>query len=60
MVRRWDVEDQRIVLGTALGRKNARHRVRVQAVGPQAVHRLGGDANQLAGAEQLRRLFDII
>ena len=48
---RGDVEDQGVVLGAALGREDALHRLRVQAVGPQAVHRLGGDAHQPAPPE---------
>ena len=55
-VRRGDVQNQRVVLGPPLGREDVAHGVRVQAIGPQAVHRLCGDAQQAAPAENLRRL----
>ena len=40
-----DVEDQGVVLGAALGLEDVGHRLRVKPVGPQAVHRLRGDAH---------------
>lgn len=46
-----DVEDQGVVLRTALGLKNMPHRFRVEAIGPQAVDRLRGDAQQAAVPE---------
>jgi hypothetical protein len=43
-----DVKDQGVVLRTALGLENMPHRFRVEAVGPQTVDRLRGDAQQAA------------
>ena len=43
-----DMEDQRVVLGTALCLENMQHGVLVQRVGAETVHRLGGDAQQAA------------
>ena len=40
--------DRWVVLRTALGLKNMPHRFRVEAIGPQAVDRLRGDAQQAA------------
>ena len=51
-----NMDDEGIVLGPALGLKDPLHRGAVQSVGPQAVHRLRGDAQQAAPAENLRRL----
>ena len=51
--------DQRVVGGAALGRKNFCHRRVVTSVGGQAVHRLGGQAEQLAVTQRLRRLGDV-
>ena len=59
-VRPRDVQDQGVVLGAALGLKDPAHRSGVQPVGPQAVHRLGGDAHQAAGAEQVRGGLDVL
>ena len=55
-----DMKNQRVVLGTALGRKNVTYRLAVQPVGPQAVHRLSGDAQQTSLAEDVRRLPDLL
>ncbi len=46
-----DVEDQGVVLRTALGLENMPYRFRVEAVGPQAVDRFRGDAQQAAVPE---------
>ena len=59
-IRRGDVEDQRIILRAAFCRKNTRDRLRVQAVGPQAVHRLGGNAQQAAPAQDRRALRHLV
>ena len=46
------MNDERVVLGTALGFKNAADGVFVQGVGREAVDRLGGDGHQLAGGQK--------
>ena len=40
------MEDQGVVLGTALGLENMADRLRIQPVGPQTVDRLRGDAQK--------------
>ena len=40
------MEDQGVVLGAALGLEDVPHRFAVEAIGPQAVHRLRGDAHK--------------
>ena len=54
------MQDQWVVLGAALGLKNAGHRLWIKAVGPQAVDRLRGDADQPAPADDLRRLRQVL
>ena len=49
------VHDQRVVGRAALGGKDGAHRRVVAGVGRQAVDRLGGQAEQLAGGEPLDR-----
>ena len=51
-----DVEDQGVILGTALGLEDLSHGGGVQAVGAQAVDRLRGEGQKAAGAEDGRRL----
>ena len=49
------VDDEGVVLGTALGLEDAGHGLRVAGVGAQAVHGLGGESAAFALADQLRR-----
>ena len=42
------MDDQRIVAGPPLDRKNAGHGLRVQGIGTQSVDRLGRKSDQLA------------
>ena len=42
------MDDEGVILGTALGLENAAHRILVQAVGAQAVDRLRGNAEKAA------------
>ena len=46
------MEDQGVILGTALCRKDSGNGVFIQAVGPQTVNRLRGNRHQLALADQ--------
>ena len=46
-----NVDDQRVAVRPALGRKDALHRRRVQRIGPQAIDSLGGKGNQFAGGQ---------
>ena len=55
-----DVQNQRIVLGPALGQKDLLHRLRIQSVGSQTVNRFGGDAHQTARPDQLGGSFEIL
>ncbi len=45
------MEDEGVVLGTALGLKDPAHGLGIQSVGPQAVDRLRRDAQQAAVPE---------
>ena len=54
------MDDEGIVLGPALGLKDPLHRGAVQSVGPQAVHRLRGDAHQAAVLQDLGRCADLV
>ena len=47
-----DVDDQRIIRRAALGAEDAQHRLRVHGVRAQAVHRFGGEGDQLALGQQ--------
>ena len=53
-----NVQDQGVVLRATLGLEDAAHRVLVQAVGSQTVHRLRGDPQQAAPPQYGRRLRD--
>ena len=53
-----DMDDERVVLGTALGEKDFRHRLLIHGVGAQTVDRLRRDGDQAACADDLRRLGD--
>ena len=55
-----DVQDERIVLGPALGQKDLLHSLRIQPVGPQPVDRLGGNAHQAAGFNQCGGSFEVV
>ena len=55
-----DMDDEGIVLGPALGLEDPLHRGAVQGVGPQAVHRLRGDAHQAAVPQDLGRCGDLV
>ena len=46
------MEDEGVVLGTPLGNEDFGHRVGIQAVGTQAVHRFRGDGHQLTGLDE--------
>lgn len=58
--RRRYMENERVVLGPALGRENIRHCLWVQSVGPQAIDGLRGDTQQTASPDDLRRRNDVI
>ena len=63
LFRPADVQDQGIVLGTALGFEDFCYGGFVQPVGAETVDRLCGDGNQLALPDQLggtRRGFRIL
>ena len=47
-----DVDDEGVVLGAALGRKDLFHRAAVAGVGGDAVHRLGGQGDDLPLPQQ--------
>ena len=49
------MQDQRVVLRTAFRRKDMRHRLRIQPVGPKAVNGLRRDTYQTAPADDLCR-----
>ena len=51
------MENEGVVLRTALGLKDMGHRLRIQTVGPQAVHCLGWDTQKAPPPQNLRRLF---
>lgn len=46
LFRTRDVKDQGVVPGPPFGCENFVHSLRIQAVGPQTVHRLGGNGHQ--------------
>ena len=54
------MENQRVILRTALGLENVQHGILIEGIGPQAVHGLRGDAQQAARAEDLRRPYNLI
>ena len=49
------MDDERIVLGTALGLKNTAHRLFVQRIRAQTVDRFRGNPQQAAASDDLRR-----
>ena len=55
LLRAADVENQGVVLGTALGLKDLGNGLFVQAIGPQTINRFRGDGHQLPLLNQIRR-----
>ena len=53
-----DVHDHRMIGGPALHREQAAHRVGVRGVGAEAVHGLGRERDELAGAQRVDRARD--
>ena len=53
------MDDEGIVLGTALGFKDPQNGVGVQSVGRQTVDRFGGDAHHLPLPQQFSGFLDI-
>ena len=49
------MENQRVILGPALGLKYFQHRIGIQTVGAQAIDRLRGNAQQPAASDDVRR-----
>ena len=58
LIRLRNVQNQRVVLGSALGGKNLLRRFGVETVGAQSVNGLGGKNYQFSPAQKIRRLFD--
>ena len=54
------MENQWVVLGPSLGLKNMSHRLGIQTIGPQAIHRLCWDSQKAAPADNLRRSLDLL
>lgn len=55
-----NMEDQGIILRPALGLEDVGHRLRVQAIGAQAIDRLRGDSQEASPADDLRRRLDLL
>ena len=54
------MQDQRVVLRTALGLENMQHGFLVQPVGTEAVDRLGRDGDELTFTQELGREGDVL
>ena len=53
------MDDEWVVLGTALGLKNAQHSIGVQCIGRQTVDRFGRDAYHLTRPQQVAGFLNI-
>ena len=53
------MDDERVVLWTALGLEDVQDGLFVERVGSEAVDRLGRDAEQAAAADDVRRRGDV-
>ena len=54
-----DVDDERVVLWTALGLEDVQDGLFVEGVGPESIDRLGRDAEQAAAADDVRCRGDV-
>ena len=59
LIHRRNVDDERIVLGTALCLKDPQNGVGIQCVGRQTVDRFGGNAHHLALTQQFARFLNV-
>jgi hypothetical protein len=57
---RREVHDHRMIGGTALYRVEATHRLLARGVGAQAINGFGGESDEAAGAQDLRRAANLL
>ena len=55
-----DMNDQRVILGTAFGQIDPLNRLLQKCIGPQAIDRLGGQGHQFSLAQQLSRPLKVL